>query len=107
MVLVPGRSRPTVRAPPRGWWSSAAPGRPPRSPPSTPPAPSPTPDPTSSAAAGVVLVGAGDIASCGLTADSATANVVAGIAGTVSTAGDNAYEGGTAAEFRDCYGPTW
>jgi len=54
-----------------------------------------------------VLVGAGDIASCGLTADSATAKVAAGIAGTVSTAGDNAYEGGTAAEFQDCYGPTW
>jgi len=54
-----------------------------------------------------VLVGAGDIASCGLTADSATAKLVAGIAGTVFTAGDNAYENGTAAEFRDCYGPTW
>ena len=71
-----------------------------------PPAPSPTPTPPV-ASAGAVLVGAGDIASCGLTADSATAKLVAGIAGTVFTAGDNAYENGTAAEFRDCYGPTW
>ncbi|MBF8290053.1 MAG: Metallophosphoesterase, partial [Chloroflexi bacterium] len=69
--------------------------------------PTPTPSPTPPASAGVVLVGAGDIASCGLTADSATAKVVAGIAGTVFTAGDNAYELGSAAEFRDCYGPTW
>ncbi|MEO8463663.1 MAG: metallophosphoesterase, partial [Chloroflexota bacterium] len=70
-------------------------------------APPPSPSPTPQASADVVLVGAGDIASCGLTADSATAKVVAGIAGTVFTAGDNAYERGTAAEFRDCYGPTW
>ena len=53
------------------------------------------------------LVGAGDIASCGLTADTATAKLVAGIAGTVFTAGDNAYESGSAAEYRDCYDPTW
>lgn len=78
---------------------------PPAAPPS--PAPSPSPSATPAAAAGVVLVGAGDIGSCGLTADSATAKVLAGVAGTVFTAGDNAYESGTAAEFRDCYGPTW
>ena len=54
-----------------------------------------------------MLVGAGDIASCGLTADSATAKIVAGIAGTVFTAGDNAYERGSAADYRDCYDPTW
>jgi hypothetical protein len=82
---------------------------PPSSPTPTPPPPAP-PTPSASpapATPGAVLVGAGDIASCALTADSATANVVAGIAGTVFTAGDNAYERGTAAEFRDCYGPAW
>lgn len=68
------------------------------------PSPTPTPTPPSSSA---VLVGAGDIASCGLTADTATAKVVNGIAGTVFTAGDNAYETGSAANFRDCYEPTW
>ena len=73
-------------------------------PPPATPAPTPAPTPSASDA---VLVGAGDIASCGLTADSATAKVVAGIAGTVFTAGDNAYENGSSAEFRDCYGPTW
>ena len=74
--------------------------------PSPAPTPRPTPvppPPTSSA----VLVGAGDIASCGLTADSTTAKIVAGIAGTVFTAGDNAYERGSAADYRDCYDPTW
>jgi hypothetical protein len=54
-----------------------------------------------------VLVGAGDIASCDLTADTATANVVKGVAGTVFTAGDNAYEDGSAANYADCYDPTW
>lgn len=54
-----------------------------------------------------VLVGAGDIADCGLTSDEATAALVANIPGTVFTAGDNAYDSGTAAEFADCYNPSW
>ena len=81
----------------------------------TPPA-SPQPGTTASATASatttppgqpVVLVGAGDIASCGSSGDEATADLLDGIAGTVFTAGDNAYDRGTAAEFADCYGPTW
>jgi hypothetical protein len=52
-------------------------------------------------------VGAGDIASCALTGDTATANLVKAIPGTVFTAGDNAYESGTTAEYNDCYDPTW
>lgn len=52
-------------------------------------------------------MGAGDIASCGLTADTATADLVSGIAGTVFAAGDNAYESGSVAEYQDCYDPTW
>jgi hypothetical protein len=54
-----------------------------------------------------VLVGAGDIADCGLRADTATARLVATIGGTVFTAGDNAYPNGSARQFRACYGPTW
>jgi hypothetical protein len=54
-----------------------------------------------------VLVGAGDIASCNLEGDSATATVIEGIAGTVFTAGDNAYETGSTADYKDCYDPTW
>lgn len=52
-------------------------------------------------------MGAGDVASCDLTGDTATGKLIAGIAGTVFTAGDNAYESGTAAEFANCYDPTW
>ena len=63
------------------------------------PSPSPSGDP--------VLVGAGDIADCALRADGETAAIIDGIAGTVFTAGDNAYEDGTIEQFRDCYGPTW
>ena len=55
----------------------------------------------------VTLVGAGDIASCDYTADSATARLVGRIPGTVFTLGDNVYPSGTIKQFRDCYDPTW
>jgi PKD repeat protein len=54
-----------------------------------------------------VLVGAGDIANCNRTQDESTAQLLDGIAGTVFTAGDNAYESGTATEYANCYHPTW
>jgi hypothetical protein len=54
-----------------------------------------------------VLIGAGDIATCNLTDDSATARLLGRQAGTVFTAGDDAYTTGTPAQFRGCYGPTW
>ena len=50
-----------------------------------------------------VLVGAGDIAGCSTLSDEATAELLAGIGGTVFTLGDNAYETGTSAEFANCY----
>lgn len=59
------------------------------------------------AAADPVIVGAGDIAGCSYSADSATARLLDGIPGTVVTFGDNAYDSGTRTQFRDCYGPTW
>jgi len=58
-------------------------------------------------AADPVLVGAGDIADCSGVQDEATAKLLDSIDGTVFTAGDNAYDSGTATQFRDCYGPTW
>jgi len=60
-----------------------------------------------------VLVGAGDISSCAQDNDASTAKlldeVVTGATGelVVFTAGDNAYESGTSAEFEQCYDPTW
>jgi acid phosphatase type 7 len=57
-------------------------------------------------AADPVLVGAGDIATSG-SADSATANLLDGISGTVFTAGDNAYPDGTTSNFNNYYHPTW
>ena len=53
------------------------------------------------------LVGAGDIADCNVPGDNATAALLDDIPGTVFTTGDNAYESGSASQFRDCYGPTW
>jgi hypothetical protein len=54
-----------------------------------------------------VLVGAGDIASCSSSGDEATADLLDGISGTVFTLGDDAYENGSAAEFANCYEPSW
>jgi Calcineurin-like phosphoesterase len=59
----------------------------------------PAPDP--------VLVGAGDIATCGLAGDNRTARLLDGIAGRVFAAGDAVYPSGSKAQFRDCYAPTW
>jgi len=61
--------------------------------------PSPSGDP--------VLVGAGDIGDCASVGDEDTATLLDDIEGTVFTTGDNAYESGTAAEFQDCYHPSW
>src|SRR6266511_940320 len=54
-----------------------------------------------------LLVGAGDIGSCVTTGDDATALLLDNIPGTVFTAGDDAYESGTDAEFANCYEPNW
>jgi hypothetical protein len=63
--------------------------------------------------AAVVLIGAGDIAGCGgSTKDHLTAKVVDSVLASSSTAraftaGDNAYPDGSAADFANCYHPTW
>jgi hypothetical protein len=54
-----------------------------------------------------VFVGAGDIALCSALNDEKTAALLDGIPGTVFTLGDNAYPKGTAAQFTNCYGPSW
>jgi len=54
-----------------------------------------------------VVVGAGDIADCGLQGDEKTAVLLDNIQGTVITMGDNVYESGTVSEFNNCYNPTW
>src|SRR5207244_12768435 len=51
--------------------------------------------------------GAGDIGCCGTSGAEATARVLDRLPGTVFTAGDNAYDTGSRAEFRACYAPTW
>ena len=84
--------------PPASASASAAPS-------SSPSEADPSPSTTSSAAA--VLVGAGDIGDCATREDSLTAALLDDIAGTVFTAGDNAYENGSAREFATCYDDTW
>jgi acid phosphatase type 7 len=63
--------------------------------------------PSPSAAADPTLVGAGDIAACGLDTDTATAKLIDAMPGAVFTAGDNAYPDGTPDQFKNCYAPTW
>ena len=53
------------------------------------------------------VVAAGDIAGCWWRADEATARLLDHINGVVMPLGDNVYSHGTAAQFADCYGPTW
>ncbi len=79
----------------------------PTTPVATTPAP-PVTTPTTPAGPDPVLVGAGDIATCTTTRDEATAALVEAIpAATVFTFGDNAYPDGTAANFSECYAPSW
>jgi hypothetical protein len=55
-----------------------------------------------------VLVGAGGIASCDTAGDEATAALIKALPdAAVFSAGDNAYEKGTAAQFANCYDKTW
>lgn len=54
-----------------------------------------------------VIAGAGDIATCGSSGAVKTAALLDRIPGTVMAVGDLAYPDGTAAQFRDCYDPTW
>jgi hypothetical protein len=58
-------------------------------------------------AADPVLVGAGDIATCGVPGDNRTADLIDAIPGRVFAAGDTVYPDGTARQFRRCYHPTW
>jgi hypothetical protein len=53
------------------------------------------------------LVAAGDIAGCWWRGDEATARLLDHIGGVVAPLGDNVYQNGSAAQFADCYGPTW
>ena len=58
--------------------------------------------------ASATLVAAGDIASCSSAGDEETAAVVERIdPDAVLTLGDNAYETGSAEQFRRCYDPSW
>ena len=68
---------------------------------------SPAPAGERSGDSGTTLVGAGDIADCDSHGDEQTAALLDRIAGTVFTAGDNAYSDGTAEQFARCYTGSW
>jgi hypothetical protein len=53
------------------------------------------------------VLAAGDIAACDTFGDEATAALLDRLAGTVLTVGDHVYEDATAADFANCYDPTW
>ena len=65
-----------------------------------------TPIPGASGAP-IVLLGAGDIGDCSLPGAAKTSDLLVGLPGLIFTAGDNAYEDGTTANYADCYAPTW
>ncbi|HSU15965.1 metallophosphoesterase family protein [Longimicrobium sp.] len=53
------------------------------------------------------IVAAGDIAGCWWRSDESTARLLDHISGVVAPLGDNVYQAGTRAQYRDCYAPTW
>ena len=55
----------------------------------------------------VTVLAAGDIGMCGSPGVEQTARLVAGLEGELLLAGDLAYFQGTAANFRDCFNPSW
>src|SRR5213078_756919 len=55
----------------------------------------------------VVLVGAGDIATCGDGNDELTAQNLDTIPGTVVALGDNVFPDGTLTSYQNCYDPSW
>lgn len=54
-----------------------------------------------------VLLAVGDIADCASAGDEATGVLLDTLGGTIASLGDHAYLDGTAAEFADCYHPSW
>lgn len=68
--------------------------------------PAPVPVPTAGAP-DTVIAGAGDIARCGSEGAEATAKLLDRMPGFVYLLGDNAYPGGTAEQYANCFGPTW
>jgi PKD repeat protein len=67
----------------------------------------PAPSFAISATTPAVLVGAGNIGYCASTNDEKVALLLDGIPGTIFTTGDNIYTDGTAADFENCYAPSW
>ena len=54
-----------------------------------------------------VFSGASNIASCGTDEDEATAQILDGLPGSVFALGDNVNPSGSAANYTNCYTPTW
>lgn len=93
---------------------SPTPGPTPTKSPSPPPTTSVPPTATSSPTvaptatpAGVVVIAAGDIASCSSSGDEATGALLDTLAGPILVLGDIAYEAGTTSEFNNCFDPSW
>jgi PKD repeat protein len=57
--------------------------------------------------AGLVFMGAGDIADCSSGSGSTAAIIAQDPTAAVFTLGDNAYENGSPANYSQCYAPTW
>src|SRR6266700_2825843 len=76
--------------------------------PKPPPERATPPPPSLSTSPGpATLVGAGNIAKCGVTGAAAPAALLDNIPGTVFAAGDAAYDNGTLTQYQQCYGPSW
>jgi len=76
--------------------------------PTASPRPEPTEEPTASPGEPVIVLAAGDIASCTNDNDEATAKILDQYpAATILTLGDNVYDSGKITEYQNCFEPTW
>jgi alkaline phosphatase len=69
--------------------------------------PTETAQPTATPGPVATMVAAGDIASCTEQGDSATAELVSEVTGTVALLGDSVYPAGSDANYAECYDPVW
>ena len=110
VLLVGGREL-LGRSPADGAGHSPSPGEPREPGGSLGFSPAPTGGPSADASASgeptIVLTGAGDIADCTLPGAAKTSDLLLAQGGSFFTAGDNAYEDGSTANYTECYGPTW
>ena len=105
-LLLTARFAPSAVTPSASPSVAATPSSAPSGLPSGSPGGTPTSAPTGTGA-DAILLAVGDIAYCDATADELVGELAARLPGTIALLGDNAYQHGSAADYANCFDPTW